>query len=92
MWITAQYQDPPPAAGEPRLPEPPDPSRVDHRSYAFQWFGLALVPLVGWPIVLARHRRRGAARRPRAGAGPAAGDEPAPHPDASQPVAPGGLA
>ena len=65
VWVTAQYQDPPPAATAPALPEPPGRNRVNHLSYAFQWFGLALVPLVGWPIVLVRHRRhRTRDRRP----------------------------
>lgn len=65
VWVTAQYQDPPPADGTPALPEPPEQQRVNHLSYAFQWFGLALVPLVGWPIFLLRHRRhRTRDRRP----------------------------
>lgn len=58
VWLVAQFQDPAPAPGAPALPEPEVSSRVSHLSYAVQWFGLALVPLVGWPIVLGRVRRR----------------------------------
>ena len=58
VWVTAQWQEPADADGVPALPEPPDPSDVNHLSYAFQWFGLALVPLVGWPIVLLQVTRR----------------------------------
>jgi cytochrome oxidase assembly protein ShyY1 len=57
-WVTAQYQSPPPAAAGPELPEPPDESSVNHLSYAYQWFALALIPLIGWPIMLRRITRR----------------------------------
>jgi cytochrome oxidase assembly protein ShyY1 len=57
-WIVAQYQDPAPADGDPQLPEPPSPDQVNHYQYALQWFALAAVPLIGWPIVCARTVRR----------------------------------
>jgi cytochrome oxidase assembly protein ShyY1 len=63
VWIDAQYQEPPPGDGAPRLPDPPPPTTVNHLQYALQWFGLAAVPLVGWPIMLVRVARR---RPPRA--------------------------
>ena len=59
VYITAQAQEPPPGPGEPALAEPPDSDDVNHRSYAFQWFALALIPIVGWPIFLTRAHRRG---------------------------------
>jgi len=58
MWITAQWQDPAPPSTGPKLPEPPDTDDVDHFSYAMQWFAFAAIPLVGWPLVLARRARR----------------------------------
>ncbi len=64
VWVTAQYQDPPPTDGEPAPPEPAESDNVDHRSYAFQWFALALIPLVGWPLVLARRHRRAPTAEP----------------------------
>ncbi|MGQ0826692.1 MAG: SURF1 family protein [Actinomycetota bacterium] len=58
LWVIAQYQDPAPSSDAPALPEPPDESDVNHLSYALQWFAMAAIPLVGWPIVLTRTRRR----------------------------------
>jgi cytochrome oxidase assembly protein ShyY1 len=40
------------------LPEPPPSDDVNHLEYAFQWFAFALIPLVGWPIVLWRISRK----------------------------------
>lgn len=57
-WIEAQYQDPAPASGVPALPQPEPPDQVNHLHYAIQWFAFALIPLIGWPIVLVRTRRR----------------------------------
>ena len=57
VWIEAQYQSPAPAADAPKLPEPPAPDPVNHMEYAIEWFALALIPIVGWPIVLTRRRR-----------------------------------
>jgi surfeit locus 1 family protein len=54
VYIAAQFQDPAPANGVPALPEPPAPDDVNHYSYTFQWFAFALIPLIGWPIVLSR--------------------------------------
>lgn len=73
LWVTAEWQDPDPGAG-PALPEPQANDRVDHRSYAIQWFSFALIAVVGWPIILGRavrreRRRDGAARAPASGAG-----------------------
>jgi cytochrome oxidase assembly protein ShyY1 len=75
VWITAQWQDPAPGDSDPRLPDPPDDDPVNHLSYAFQWFGLALVPLVGWPVVLRRRALTRSGRR----------DEPARRADAGTP-------
>jgi cytochrome oxidase assembly protein ShyY1 len=59
LWIGAQSQSPPDrAAGAPQLPVPPPPDPVNHLEYAIEWFGLALVPLLGWPVLLVRVRRR----------------------------------
>jgi cytochrome oxidase assembly protein ShyY1 len=62
VYVTAQWQDPGPVDGVPALPEPPAADDVNHLSYAFQWFAFALIPLVGWPIVLYRVTRRGSGR------------------------------
>ena len=58
VYITAQFQDPAPADGVPSLPTPPPSDNVNHMQYALQWFAFALIPLVGWPIVLWRVSRR----------------------------------
>ncbi len=57
VWVEAQAQDPAPKAGAPKLPTPPPPDPVNHMQYAIEWFGLALIPLIGWPIVLYRRMR-----------------------------------
>ena len=62
VYVTAQWQDPEAVDGVPALPEPPEADEVNHLSYAFQWFAFALIPLVGWPIVLYRITRRDRAR------------------------------
>jgi cytochrome oxidase assembly protein ShyY1 len=58
VWIEARYQQPAPAAGVPALPQPPPPDRVNHMQYSIEWFALALIPLIGWPIVLIRRRQK----------------------------------
>jgi surfeit locus 1 family protein len=58
VYLVAQYQDPAPADGTPSLPTPPPSSDVNHLQYALQWFAFALIPIVGWPIVLWRVSRR----------------------------------
>ena len=58
VFITAQYQDPAPIDGVPALPTPPPSDSVNHLQYAFQWFAFALIPVIGWPIVLYRRSRR----------------------------------
>ena len=58
VYVTAQWQDPAPVNDGPALPDPPEADEVNHLSYAFQWFAFALIPLVGWPIVLYRVTRR----------------------------------
>jgi cytochrome oxidase assembly protein ShyY1 len=67
VWVAAQYQEPAPEPGAPLLPEPPSPTRVNHMQYALQWWALALIPIIGWPIVLLgitrRHRRAEAAEQ-----------------------------
>jgi hypothetical protein len=62
IYVTAQWQEPAPLDGVPALPDPPATDDVNHLSYAFQWFAFALIPLVGWPIVLYRVARRGPSR------------------------------
>lgn len=57
-WIEARFQDPAPASGIPALPQPEPPDQVNHLHYAIQWFAFALIPVIGWPIVLMRTRRR----------------------------------
>jgi cytochrome oxidase assembly protein ShyY1 len=58
VWIEAQYLQPAPTASGPKLPEPPQPDQVNHLQYAIQWFAFALIPLIGWPIVVWRRGRR----------------------------------
>jgi len=58
IWIEAQSQQPVPASGAPKLPQPPPPDPVNHMQYAIEWFLLALIPLIGWPIALRRLMRR----------------------------------
>lgn len=58
VWISAQAVSPAPTGNAPALPEPPPPDAVNHMQYAIQWFALALIPLIGWPIYLARNARR----------------------------------
>jgi cytochrome oxidase assembly protein ShyY1 len=58
VWIEAQFQQPPPSANAPKLPTPAPPDQVNHLQYAIEWFGLAAIPIVGWPIVLRRITRR----------------------------------
>ena len=57
-WIEMQAQEPPPGPGAPQLPQPPPPDPVNHMQYAIEWFAFALIPLIGWPIVLVRIARR----------------------------------
>jgi cytochrome oxidase assembly protein ShyY1 len=58
VYLTAQSQDPAPANNVPALPTPPPSDDVNHLEYAFQWFAFALIPLIGWPIVLWRISRK----------------------------------
>jgi cytochrome oxidase assembly protein ShyY1 len=61
QWIEAEYQQPAPGRDAPQLPEPAQPDQVNHLQYAIQWFSLAAIPVVGWPIVLRRLRKSRAA-------------------------------
>ena len=45
-------------ASAPALPQPPPPDQVNHMQYTIEWFALALIPLIGWPIVLLRRRSK----------------------------------
>jgi cytochrome oxidase assembly protein ShyY1 len=62
VWIEAQAITPAPTGNAPALPQPPEPDPVNHFEYAIEWFAFALIPLIGWPIVLYRqHNQRKAA-------------------------------
>jgi cytochrome oxidase assembly protein ShyY1 len=58
VWIKAQAIRPAPTRNSPALPEPPAPDPVNHLEYAIEWFAFALIPLVGWPLYLARTSRQ----------------------------------
>jgi cytochrome oxidase assembly protein ShyY1 len=58
VWISAQVIDPAPTGNAPTLPEPPPPDPVNHMQYAIEWFALALIPLIGWPLYLVRTKRQ----------------------------------
>ena len=58
VWIEAQSLQPAPAPDAPQLPQPPAPDPVNHMEYAVEWFAFALIPIIGWPIVLVRIARR----------------------------------
>ena len=58
VWIEAQSLQPAPGPGAPLLPQPPSPDPVNHMEYAIQWWAFALIPLIGWPIVLWQITRR----------------------------------
>jgi cytochrome oxidase assembly protein ShyY1 len=58
VWIEAQAIQPPPTGNSPALPQPPPPDPVNHMQYAIEWFGFALIPLIGWPIALLRLARQ----------------------------------
>jgi cytochrome oxidase assembly protein ShyY1 len=62
VWIAMDAQDPSPSSGAPvpaELAAGGDGGyRVDHLSYALQWWAFALIPLIGWPVLLARVRRK----------------------------------
>jgi cytochrome oxidase assembly protein ShyY1 len=62
VWIEAQSLQPPPGPGAPQLPQPPAPDPVNHMDYAIQWWAFALIPLIGWPIVLWQITRRKASK------------------------------
>jgi len=71
IWIDAQSQQPPASAapGTPALPTPPPPDSVNHLEYAFEWFALALIPIIGWPIALEHYNRRKRGNRAVTGGG-----------------------
>ena len=58
VWIEAQAISPAPTRHAPSLPQPPPPDPVNHMEYAIEWFAFALIPLVGWPMVLPRLLRQ----------------------------------
>jgi len=58
VWIEAQAITPAPTGNSPALPEPPPPDPVNHLEYAIEWFAFALIPLIGWPLYLARTSRQ----------------------------------
>jgi cytochrome oxidase assembly protein ShyY1 len=57
LWLQARYIAPN-VADAPVLPQPPPPDQVNHLQYTYEWFALALIPILGWPIVLVRSRRK----------------------------------
>ncbi len=62
-------QIPPDAAAVQRVPvriDPPPLSEGPHRSYAIQWFGFALIGIVGTVMVIERDRRRARETQERA--------------------------
>jgi surfeit locus 1 family protein len=62
-------QIPPDSAAVQRVPvriDPPPLSEGPHRSYAIQWFGFALIGIVGTVMVIERDRRRSREARERA--------------------------
>ena len=58
VYVVAQHESAARTNGLPALPTPPPSDDVNHLEYAFQWFAFALIPLIGWPIVLFRVSRR----------------------------------
>lgn len=67
VWIALDAQEPAPStvAGAPVpavLEIAGDDDEVDHLSYALQWWAFALIPLIGWPVLLWRVTRRARAR------------------------------
>lgn len=58
VWIQAQAIQPSPHGNAPALPQPPPPDPVNHMEYAIEWFGFALIPLIGWPVALRRLLRQ----------------------------------
>jgi cytochrome oxidase assembly protein ShyY1 len=65
VWLSAQAIEPAPTGSDaPKLPEPPPPDPVNHLEYAIEWFAFALIPLIGWPIVLWRVSHRESAANP----------------------------
>jgi len=58
VWIEAQAISPAPTGNSPALPQPPPPDPVNHLEYAVEWFAFALIPLIGWPLYLARTSRQ----------------------------------
>jgi surfeit locus 1 family protein len=64
--VVVVQQEPARAGAEERTPvrvAPPPLSEGSHRAYAIQWFGFALVGIVGTILVVERDRRQGATRR-----------------------------
>ncbi|HSA57815.1 MAG TPA: SURF1 family protein [Gemmatimonadaceae bacterium] len=61
------------ASGTPVRAEPPPLGEGSHRAYAVQWFGFALVGLVGTAMVVLRDRQRGRGRSRGEGARPLPG-------------------
>jgi cytochrome oxidase assembly protein ShyY1 len=57
-YVEAEFQQPLPPTDAPALPEPKKTARVNHVSYAIQWFSFAAIAVIGWPIVLRRATRR----------------------------------
>jgi cytochrome oxidase assembly protein ShyY1 len=57
-WVEAQYQNPKPVGAGPALPVPPPVDPVNHMEYAIQWFAFALIPLIGWPVLMWRRAKR----------------------------------
>lgn len=72
VWIALDAQDPVPDVdgGDPvpaELAVADDDSDVNHLSYALQWWAFALIPMIGWPILLWRVTQRGRRTRETTG-------------------------
>ncbi len=57
-YVLLQDQSPVLRAGDPLVAPPPDPGRGRHFGYALQWFGFALIAVVGFALLVRRTARQ----------------------------------